>query len=102
LGPDRLGVFVFLGDMPHIPIDVLALLADAVSAGASAAAPTFRGEMGHPVVIGAPLFPRLNALKGDRGARGLLEQLGPHLARIPCSDPGVLFDVDTRDALDRA
>jgi molybdenum cofactor cytidylyltransferase len=102
LKADRLGVFVFLGDMPCIPVGVLGPLADAVGGGASAAAPTFEGEMGHPVVIGAALFQRLTALKGDRGARGLLEQLGPSLARIPSSDSGVLFDVDTPDALTRA
>lgn len=102
LKADRLGVFVFLGDMPCIPVGVLGPLADAVRGGANAAAPTFEGEMGHPVVIGAALFQRLTALKGDRGARGLLEQLGPSLARIPSSDSGVLFDVDTPDALTRA
>ncbi len=102
LSKDRLGVFVFLGDMPCIPAGVLGPLADALVRGASAAAPTFEGEMGHPVLIGSSLFPRLNALKGDRGARSLLERLGPSLALIPYSDSGVLFDVDTRDALDRA
>jgi len=102
LSADRLGVYVFLGDMPIIPTDVLAPLADALAAGALAAAPVYNDQMGHPALLGASLFARLAQLTGDRGARTLLEQLGPELARIPASSAGVLFDVDTRDALAQA
>lgn len=102
LRADRLGVYVFLGDMPRIPIEVLAPLAKALQDGAGAAVPTFEGEMGHPALLGAELLPRLADLSGDRGARILLEQLGPRLARIPASSEGVLFDVDTPQALAEA
>jgi molybdenum cofactor cytidylyltransferase len=102
LSADRLGVYVFLGDMPRIPIDVLAPLADALERGAPAAVPVFDGQMGHPALIGSVLFPRMAQLSGDRGARSLLEQLGPALVHIPASGDGVLFDVDTLQALAQA
>ena len=93
LPADAQGAFVFLGDMPRVPHPVLGLLADAVEAGAPAAAPTFGGRRGNPVVLGRALFPQLLALKGDAGARELLAELSD-LALVPAPDDGVLFDVD--------
>lgn len=89
---DAAGAFVFLGDMPLIPHDILPRLAEAVTAGAPAAAPQFEGRRGHPVVFGAGLFGALRALRGDAGARTVLADLAG-LALID-SDAGVLFDVD--------
>ena len=99
LPDDADGVFVFLGDMPLIPPDVPPRLAKALGDGAPAAAPSHDGKRGHPVLFGAQLFPALRTATGDEGARAALKALGDHLALIPTNDPGVLFDVDTPDAL---
>jgi molybdenum cofactor cytidylyltransferase len=96
LPPDSAGAFVFLGDMPRVPLGLADRLADAVDAGAPAAAPTFAGQRGHPVLFGAALLPQLNALSGDRGAATMLRDLGDALALVPAPDDGVLFDVDLR------
>ncbi|MGA0603719.1 nucleotidyltransferase family protein [Caulobacter sp. KR2-114] len=95
LPADAAGAFVFLGDMPRIPAAVLPALAAAVTAGAPAAAPTWAGQRGHPVLFAAALFPGLLALTGDEGARTVLRALGPALALVEAPDDGVLFDVDT-------
>lgn len=89
------GVFVFLGDMPRIPLEVAPRLAAALDAGAAAAAPEYQGRLGHPVLFSAALFPDLLALQGDRGARTVLERLGERLARVAVDDDGVVFDVDS-------
>ena len=89
------GAYVFLGDMPRVPAAVLAPLAEAVRAGAPAAAPVFEDRTGHPVLFSAALFPQLLALVGDRGARRILDSLGDRLALVPAPDDGVVFDVDT-------
>jgi molybdenum cofactor cytidylyltransferase len=102
LAPDVEAVFVFLGDMPLIPSGVPAALAAALTGDVVAAAPVFEGDLGHPALIGAPLFPAIAGLEGDRGARRLLEALGPRLARVTALDRGVVFDVDTRAALAEA
>lgn len=99
LPPDAEGVFVFLGDMPRVPTAVLRKMADAVAAGAGAAAPVYRGRRGNPVLLGRALFPELLALTGDAGARGVLQGLGDGLALVESPDDGVLFDVDTRGDL---
>ena len=93
--------FVFLGDMPRVPHGVLRPLADAVAAGAPAAAPVYAGRRGNPVVLSRALFPAVAQLKGDVGARPVLERLGTALARIEAPDDGVLFDVDEPGDLDR-
>lgn len=88
------GVMVFLGDMPRVPHAVLAPLAQALADGAPAAVPMFGGVLGHPAALSVGLFGEILKLEGDRGARGLLERLGPALVRIEAPDDGVLFDVD--------
>lgn len=101
LPDDAAGAFVFLGDMPRIPVAVLQPLADALKGGAAAAAPVFDGRRGHPVLFGETLLPRLTTLSGDRGAGALLEAVGERLALIPAPDDGVLFDVDRPGDLPR-
>jgi molybdenum cofactor cytidylyltransferase len=102
LPADAAGAFVFLGDMPRAPHAVLQPMADAVIAGALAAAPVFAGRRGNPVLLSRALFPQLLALTGDAGARGVLQGLGDRLALIESPDDGVLFDVDTPGDLPQA
>lgn len=99
LPSDASGAFVFLGDMPRVPHGVAQSLADAVRMGAPAAAPTFGGRRGNPVLLGRELFPGLLALQGDEGARRILQSLGDRLALVEAPDDGVLFDVDQKSDL---
>jgi molybdenum cofactor cytidylyltransferase len=88
--------YIFLGDMPKIPHEVLPKLADAIDNGAPAAAPVFHGRRGHPVILTSGFFGLLLDLQGDNGAGGLLNALGPQVVTIPTADEGVVFDVDMR------
>jgi molybdenum cofactor cytidylyltransferase len=99
LPADAAGAFVFLGDMPRVPIPVLAAMAAAVRSGAPAAAPVFEGRRGNPVLFGAALIPQLKALSGDKGARDILAGLGASLALVESPDDGVLFDIDRPEDL---
>ncbi|WP_269715190.1 nucleotidyltransferase family protein [Caulobacter sp. NIBR2454] len=94
LGDDCRAAFIFLGDMPRIPHDVLEPLAEALDKGAVAAAPVCDGRRGHPALLSRALFAQLRDLTGDQGARAVLDALGDRLALIPTKDQGVLFDVD--------
>lgn len=101
LPADTEGAFVFLGDMPGAPHDLGAALAAGLSATARIVAPVHDGRRGHPVLFGRACFPALAALEGDRGAQALLAAAGPALALVETDHPGVLFDVDLREDLDR-
>ena len=90
------GAFILLGDMPRIPHDIFEPLVQALLNGAPAAAPSFGGERGHPVLLAAGILDELMQLEGDTGAGAILRLLGPQLKLIPTGDDGVLFDVDIR------
>jgi len=94
LPPDADGVFVFLGDMPLIPLDLPSRLAAALQAGVRAVAPRFEDQRGHPVLFGRALFPALRASTGDEGARAVLQALGKSIITVDTTDRGILFDVD--------
>jgi molybdenum cofactor cytidylyltransferase len=92
------GAFVFLGDMPRVPLSLATRLAEGIG-GRGAAAPLFEDQRGHPVLFAARLFGRLLRLSGDQGARGILDAMGDDLALVTVEDAGVLFDVDRRSDL---
>lgn len=96
LPPEASGAFVFLGDMPRIPHEILPRLAEALARGARAAAPVCGGQRGHPVLFREEMFPGLRSLAGDRGAGWILGAMTHGLTLIPTEDDGVLFDVDER------
>jgi molybdenum cofactor cytidylyltransferase len=88
------GAFLFLGDMPLVPHDIAAKLADALEGDVLAAAPVCQGRRGHPALFARGLFDRLAKLDGDQGARRILDQLGERLALVDTADTGVLVDID--------
>jgi len=90
------GWLVVLGDMPF----VLPSSIEAVAAGLGddvISVPVQGGEYGHPVGFGRRFGPALMALSGDRGARGLFAT--GTVVEVAVDDPGVLWDVDTPEAL---
>ncbi|PXA96530.1 molybdopterin-guanine dinucleotide biosynthesis protein MobA, partial [Caulobacter sp. D5] len=76
-------------------------LVQALSAGPGIAAPVHAGRRGHPVLFARRWFEDLAALAGDRGAQGVLTKAGDAIALVETDDPGVLFDVDRREDLER-
>ena len=90
------GVFVFLGDMPFVPVGIFAPMVRALAAGAPAAAPVFDGRRGHPVLLGREMIAQRSLVVGNRGAADLISR-EPGLVLIETGDDGVLFDVDTPD-----
>ena len=89
---DAEAAFIFLGDMPRVPQGAPPRLAEQIAQGHPAAAPVFEGRRGHPTIFARALFPDLMALRGDQGARRVLDQASAALVEAP--DDGVLFDVD--------
>ncbi|MEA3641168.1 MAG: nucleotidyltransferase family protein [Lamprobacter sp.] len=89
---DADGWLIALGDMPWISASSIAVVAEALIAGARVVRPVHAGVAGHPVAFSASFGPALQRLQGDQGARGLLRQVA--VTEVLCNDPGVLRDVD--------
>lgn len=92
-------VCVGLADQPLIGPDAYRRLAAAYAAGADFAVATYGGERQHPVLIGRDLWPQVRTLRGDVGARALMESVVP--LDVPCDGTGRPDDIDTPDDLNR-
>jgi CTP:molybdopterin cytidylyltransferase MocA len=90
---DADAVLVMLADQPLITAQVVAAIADQVDQPAPAARATYDGAPGHPVLIKRELFGSVGALRGDAGARDLLEAHGA--TAVECGRLCRPDDVDT-------
>lgn len=92
-------VLVALGDMPRVKPSTIEALCAAFLDGALICAPTYNGKRGNPVLWARRFFAEMRALTGDVGAKELLARHADEVTLVPVDDPGVLFDVDTEEAL---
>lgn len=95
------GWLIGLADMPALPGAAITGVRDALSAGAALAAPSSSGRRGHPVGFAAHYYDQLMDLKGDNGARRLLERDKASVIEIRVDDAGILADIDSPDDLRR-
>jgi len=95
-------VLVMPADMPWLAPSSARAIADAARAGDDPGAPRAMrivvpalpdGRRGHPVAFGAAHLPALARLRGDRGARALLDAFAHRV--LVLDDAGILRDVDT-------
>lgn len=101
LAADVEGCLVMLGDMPLVTAaDVDALIASFDPRAPSV--PVVDGRRGNPVLWPRAFFPDLVGLRGDRGARHLLESRDTRVVEVELHNQGLLLDIDTRDDLERA
>jgi len=85
-------VIVTLGDQPRIGSELIARFVDEPP-GTRA---VYDGRPGHPVVLGPAQMRAISGLRGDRGAREIL-QGGP---TIECGSSSAVRDVDTPEDLE--
>jgi molybdenum cofactor cytidylyltransferase len=95
------GWIVALADMPRLRPATIEAVADAIRAGATIAAPFHAGQRGHPVGFAASLREELLRLRGDSGAKSVLQRHADQIRRIETDDPGVLLDIDRKSDLDQ-
>ena len=94
-------VVVLLGDMPRVRAETIDALIDALVASPQAAAviPVVEGRRGNPVLLRRELFPALQRLEGDKGAKPVLDALERSRIVEIEMDWDCALDVDTPDAL---
>jgi len=98
--PDTDGMLVIVCDQPGLDTLALQRLIELQrNTGLPAAAASYAGRLGTPAIFHARLFADLMKLSGDRGARQLLQDLGPEVAALPFEE-GAL-DIDTEEDYQR-
>lgn len=95
---DAEAVVVLLADQPLITPQVIAAVVDLADRRGPALRATYGGEPGHPVLIKRELFAQITVLRGDAGARDLLELAGA--GTVECGHLASAHDVDTREDLE--
>ena len=101
------GAAVLLGDQPGVTAGLIDEVANAFrTAGLPAARPVYEGAdgrrvPGHPVLLARRIWPEVELLEGDEGARALLSAHPGWLLEIPVEGeaPG---DIDTREDYESA
>jgi molybdenum cofactor cytidylyltransferase len=95
---DCAATLIVLADMPLVLPETYAMLVNAAGPD-RIVVPFFDGQRGNPVVIGRQFFSKLAELKGDSGARQLMQQYPALVERVDVRDAGILRDIDTPAAL---
>ena len=93
------GCLIGLADMPVVPATAIGGVRNALLRGAGLAAPFHEDRRGHPVGFASFCYDELLSLKGDVGARGLLEQNRSKVIRVEIHSKGIFADVDSQNDL---
>ena len=104
LSPGITAAIILLGDMPFVTADVINSLIAAFDASPDkiAAVPLNNAEWGNPVLLSRTLFGEIATLRGDAGARKLLQGKAGDVIEVPVTHNAVLIDIDTPEALAKA
>jgi nicotine blue oxidoreductase len=86
-------VCVGLGDQPLVGAEAYRRLAGAYRGGAKLAVATYDGDRGNPVLLARPLWREAMKLRGDVGARVLMDR--HPVTEVDCTGTGDPTDVDT-------
>jgi molybdenum cofactor cytidylyltransferase len=95
--PDDCDAALFLlGDQPLITVNIINTLIEGYRQSKNdILIPTYRGKRGSPVLIARPLFPQLNTLTGDTGARVIFEKFANSIKEVEMGDGSAGIDIDT-------
>ena len=93
---DADGWVIALADMPSIREQTIRAVRSALEEGALIAAPSDRasGARGHPVGFRSALRQELLDLRGDEGARSVIQRHRDAIRLVAEDDPGITHDVD--------
>jgi len=107
LGSESAATAVLLADQPGVsPTLIRRVVAEFRATDAAMTRPVHRARVrvedhpGHPVILSRAIWPDLERLRGDEGARALARQHPEWLHCVPVDDPAP-DDLDTPDDLER-
>jgi len=89
---------IVLADMPFVRRKSIKLLISTYMAHADSTPiviPTLHGKFGHPVIFDQVYFEEMSQLKGDRGAKPIIDAHKDKIITIELEDLGTIRDIDT-------
>lgn len=93
---DADGVMFLLGDQPYVSSRLINdLIACFCINAPQGVIPVYQGQPGNPVILGQKLMQEALELRGDMGARLLLQRYAHEICRVEVENPRVFLDVDT-------
>ncbi len=101
LPPDLDAFFVWPADHPLVRVETLRQLA-AHASPRRVLIPVFGAARGHPALVGSALRKEIEELELSGGLRALWRRHGDVVREIPVDDPGVLANIDTPEAYEKA
>jgi CTP:molybdopterin cytidylyltransferase MocA/xanthine/CO dehydrogenase XdhC/CoxF family maturation factor len=95
------GALVLLGDMPGITPELARRVVAAFNPaeGRAICVAAADGQRGHPVLWGRQFFTEIEDLRGDVGARSLMEKYVELVCAVEAGNAAPLTDIDTPEAL---
>jgi molybdenum cofactor cytidylyltransferase len=96
---------VILGDQPFVSKETMEKIIETyygMKRKPLMVVPTYRGLGGNPVLISSRIAKEIMSLRGDIGARALMERYKAYISYIETQDPGVVLDIDTKEDLEKA
>ncbi len=96
---------VILGDQPFVSKETMEKIIETyygMERKPLMVVPTYRGLRGNPVLISSRIAKDIMSLRGDIGARALMEKYKAYISYIETQDPGVVLDIDTKEDLEKA
>ncbi len=94
-GTEPEAIVLCLVDHPAISAEtVRVLLATFRQSGSPVVIPTYRGQRGHPVLMGRVLFAELKTLSHGEGANTVVRKYRQATQFVEVQDPGIVVDVD--------
>ena len=90
------GILIGLGDQPFVKTQTINALIGAFKKGKGGIiVPSFKGRRGHPVIFHRRYEKELLRLRGDTGARRIMDRYPHDVWEGPVKSEGVIKDIDT-------
>ena len=92
---------IILGDMPKISFNLINSLIKNFDPknNINIVIPSHKGKRGNPILIGRKFFPDILKLKGDMGAKNIINNNINDIYDIPQKTSSSLIDIDTKEDL---
>jgi len=95
IGREADAVVIALGDQPFVqPATIDTLVAAYKESRAPIVIPKYRGTRGNPVLFDKSVFSQMTTIRGDVGAKSVVQKNAADVLEVEVPDRGVLIDID--------